>query len=122
LENEPDEIVKRGGAKYRQFLTEQHVSRLRGRLKDAQVTYDGVLSYGFEQGAYFVLIKFSIQLDDRDYTPGVVAGLLGESLNNKPYVRAIDYRIDMRGGSAPGGEWKGRQWWVKMVHARELAQ
>lgn len=61
-----DELLIRNGPAYRDFVNSPLVAKLGGKVADAQVTYAGVETYGYDT-LYHVSLQYVVNLDGADY-------------------------------------------------------
>lgn len=90
-----EDLIIRNAAPYRQFLASKIVAALGGRALDAQVTYMGVVGYGYRDAAYIIYCQYHIVLDARVY----------------------EVVLELKGGTAQGGESRGRRWFIANLNS-----
>lgn len=99
LEDSPDQMIIRGGDAYRDYVKgDPVILDLSGKGAEAQVTFDRIMGYGYDEGHFYVDMVYEIQLGDE--------------------TKQVHLRV--RGATAVGGEWQGRKWHVMDSAIRPL--
>jgi hypothetical protein len=95
-----EKILDRVGREAYMGWLESGVCRILGGMgARAQVTYNGSIYPGVDQGVERVMHQYMVTIDP-------------PSPNEKPIIWSVP--VHVRGARAPGGEWEGRRWQIEM--------